>query len=217
MTKSTPPKANKPNKNVTKAGVPKTDTNTQPVIQSTDIQPINQTIVSIEDIQAQYEEKLKKVEEKLKNVELSLGSQIETLFKVLKQKDDVIGQLNVQIGELKKSCDFLSNETADLKNNHQKSTKMFENKIETTGTFVQEIKSKTVDLEDRSRRDNLVFFNFQEIPDKTPDNCEQYINDLVYKLGILPDDEVLYVDRAHRLGRKTPENMSDFNQRMVKI
>ena len=110
---------------------------------------------------------------------------------MLKQKDEVIGKLNIQIGELRQSCDYLTKETADIKSGHENTTKMLENKIESTGKYVHDIKSKTVDLEDRSRRENLVFFTFPEVPNETPDHCEEYIKDLVSKLEILPDGENL--------------------------
>ena len=210
MTKASPKKGNKPSNksNATKTGVSKsstTDATSQPIVSNV-TQPVVQSVnVSIDDIQAQYEEKLKYVEEKLKNVELSLKSEIKTLYNVLKQKDEVIGNLNIQIGELKQSCDYLTKETADLKSTQESATKTLENKIESAGKRVHDIKTKTVDLEDRSRRENLVFFNFPEVPEETPDHCEHYIKDIVSKLDILPDGENLWIDRAHRLEPKSPE------------
>ena len=206
MTKTSPTKGRKPGRSETKTSV--TDTTSPPAVQSivsNVTTPDVHSIVSIEDMHAVYEEKLKQLEEKLKNVELSLKSEIKTLYNIIKQKDDVIGNLNIQIGELKRSCDYLTKETADLKSSQENATKTIETKIESTAKFIHEVKSKTVDLEDRSRPENLVFFNFTEVPDETPEKCEQYIKDLIYKLNILPHDEELYIDRAHRLGHKNPE------------
>ena len=112
----------------------------------------------------------------------------------------------MQIGELKKSFDFLSKETSEIKLSQDNAIKNLDNKIESNVRYVHEIKNKTIDLEDRSRRENLVFFNFPEAAEETAEQCEQYIKDLISSLSILPDDEVLYIDRAHRLGRKTPES-----------
>ena len=149
--------------------------------------------------------KIKILEEKFKTLEISSNSKLDALYKVLEQKDEVIGKLNVQIGELKQSCDYLTKETSDIKQCHDETTKMLQSKIDATSKFACDIKAKTVDLEDRSRRNNLVFYNFEESEGETPENCEQHIINLVNKLKILPDGEELWIERAHRLGKKTPQ------------
>ena len=197
------PTSNKANNDKKKGNYPNTSnvSNVSNVIQT--------NITSLEDIHAHYENKFEELhvhyEEKFKLMEISLTSKVDALYEVLKQKDDIIGKLNREIGELKKSFDFLSNETSDIKASHENTRKILEDKIESNGKHVNDIKTKTIDLEDRSRRDNLVFFNFPECSEETSEHCEKYIQDLISNLSILPEDEVLYIDRAHRLGRKTPE------------
>ena len=160
---------------------------------------------NLDDMQAHYEEKFKMLEEKFKMSEVSFLARVDGLHRILEQTDEVIGKLNMQIGELKKSFDFLSKETSDIKISQENATKNLETKIEFNGKYAHEIKAKTIDLEDRSRRENLVFFNFPETAEETTEHCEQYIKELISSLSILPEDEELYIDRAHRLGRKTPE------------
>ena len=215
--KGCPPKGNKPNTNMkanattnakdhhssaTGDNVSSQLTNQSNHLDTTDI---NCKSTNLNDIHAYYEEKFKMLEEMFKMSEVSFNSKVDGLYKILEQKDEVIGKLNIQIGELKKSFDFLSKETSDIKVSHENTTKTLENEIKSNGNFAHEIKTKTIDLEDRSRRDNLVFFNFPEAPEETAENCEHYIKDLISSLSILPEDEELYIDRAHRLGRKTPE------------
>ena len=96
-------------------------------------------------------------EDKLNAQEISFNAKIETLQRDLEQKDVVIKKLNVEISELKKSCSFLSNETSEIKNKMQESHDEITTKMENANTAVKEIINKSTDLEDRSRRSNLVF------------------------------------------------------------
>ena len=160
---------------------------------------------NIENVHLYYEERIRLLEEKIRIQEVSYDSKLDAIYKVLAQKDDIIGKLNIQIGELRKSCDFLSKETSDIKLEHEETTKKLQSKIENNAKLVHEVKAKTVDLEDRSRRNNLVFYNFKESDNETPEDCEKYITELIDHLKILPENEELWIERAHRLGKKTPE------------
>ena len=82
---------------------------------------------------------------------------------ILEQKDQLVsslstkvGKLEVEIENLQKGYNFMSMETSELKNKHS---------IETSHTNrkVGFLESKTQDLEDRSRRNNLVFFSVDEV------------------------------------------------------
>ena len=218
MARGTPPKGNKPPNRCNASNTTAKTTDHPNSVTSDNVSSqlsnnsnsdckhvIKPNLTNLEDIHAYYEEKFNALEEKFKMSEVSFNSKVDGFLKILEQKDEVIGKLNRQIGELKTSFDFLSKETSDIKLSQENTAKLLENKIETNGKFVNEIKTKTIDLEDRSRRENLVFFNFPEAPEETADNCEHYIKDLISSLSILPEDEELYIDRAHRLGKKTPE------------
>ena len=169
-----------------------------------DIQTI-QTDNNVESVHSYYEEKIRLLEEKIKIQEVSYNSKLDAIYKVLAQKDDIIGKLNIQIGELRQSCDFLTKETSDIKLEHEETAKKLQSKIENNAKLVHEVKAKTVDLEDRSRRNNLVFYNFKESDNETPEDCEKYITELIDHLKILPENEELWIERAHRLGKKTPQ------------
>ena len=70
-----------------------------------------------------------------------------------------------------------------------------------------EMKSKTTDLEDCSRRSNLLFYNVTEVANGVNEYCEQNIVNILDSLHIFPpDDNEVWIDRAHRHGRKSPEN-----------
>ena len=143
----------------------------------------------------------KKFEEKLKFIEAKHEAKLETLHKLLNQKDEVIGRLNIDIGELKQSINFLTDETSAIKNSVAQNTKTLENKLKNTVNNVKDIKLKTVDLEDRSRRCNLVFYNFPEVKQGESEDCEKLILKLLDSLDIMRDEQI-WIERAHRLGRR---------------
>ena len=69
--------------------------------------------------------------------------------------------------------------------------------------FLKVIAYKSIDLEARSRRNNMIFRGFEE---QNVENCAEIIrNFLETSLGI--DTEYVYIARAHRLGKRSfPQN-----------
>ena len=149
----------------------------------------------------ELEDKLRQeCDDKINVIKISFEAKVEELHKILERKDDTIGQLNQEIGKLKECCNFLTQETTDIKK------LIGENKqgIDDSNNTLNEVKDKTVDLEDRSRRNNLVFYNIPEPENKGKEreNCEKIIAEELHKCGIdLTRDLALIFDRAHRLGK----------------
>ena len=98
-----------------------------------------------------YTEAIRKLEERIQNLETTHEAKLEALYRVIDQKDKMIGKLNEDIGELKKSCSYLTNETSELKKCINQNTQSLDDKIKDTANDISEVKIKTVDLEDRSR------------------------------------------------------------------
>ena len=162
-----------------------------------------------EKMRQEYEQKIedlkRNMETKLKSIEDNFRGQVEALHKTIERKDNTIANLSTQIGELKTSCDFLSKETSDIKNEMKDNAITADKKIRDTKEKMFEIKIKTVDLEDRSRRSNLVFYNFPETEGENASDCEGKIITCLEGLNIFASGEEIYIDRAHRLGRKKEE------------
>lgn len=78
---------------------------------------------------------------------------------LLKAKDGEINSLNREIGEIKSSLNMLSQETSDLDLEIRNNT----DQINVTKKSVHRVDEKTIDLEDRSRRLNLIFFQHSRI------------------------------------------------------
>ena len=166
----------------------------------------NENVRNLHDLQKVMEDKIKDMEDKMKNMETTHQAKLDTLYKVLEQKDTIIGRLNVDIGELKRSCSYLTNETAELKKLMTDNNKSLDTKIKSTEGNIDLVKAKTVDLEDRSRRCNLVFYNFKEATNNENEDCEKLILHLLDYLKIFDKEETIWIERAHRLGKKDREN-----------
>ena len=141
-------------------------------------------------------------------VRAELQGEIDALTKVVEKKDVALAKLNQELGALRKEVDILKSDSKDVKeglNFVSKETTDIQETINTTAsktaeniTFLQE---KAHDLEDRSRRNNLVFFNIPEAADKNArENCNDLITDILIRQGMVNKDTGNLFDRAHRLG-----------------
>ena len=94
---------------------------------------------------------------------------------------------------------MLSDETSALKGELKSNAIRIDSNIKSN----TEIINKTTDLEDRSRRNNLIFYN---IPEYDTDgegkkDCEKIVVDLLKQRQFFKPESHIYIDRAHRLGR----------------
>ena len=63
-----------------------------------------------------------------------------------------------------------------------------------------EVSKKLIELEDRSRRNNLHFDGLTEDPNETWDDCERKVQDVL--LNILNIEGNIEIDRCHRFGKR---------------
>ena len=136
---------------------------------------------------------------KLLLIQTETNGQISALKDILKSKDETISKLNVEIGELKATCSFLTKETSEL----TKKIETNKDKISNTMKQHNDLVEKAVDLEDRSRRNNVIFYNIKE---QEGEDCDTLITGLLKAQGFFRPDYILEIDRAHRLGRKRVDN-----------
>ena len=156
------------------------------------------SLQTIEDVHNHYEEKFKLLE-------TSFQAKLDTLHKIIDKKDEAIGKLNEDIGDLKRSLDFMSKETSEMKQQINMNNDTFKSKLQQTESNMENVRAKTVDLEDRSRRSNLVFFNFKEASRGATEDCEDIVESLLKSLNIFEGNDI-WIDRAHRLGRRKAEH-----------
>ena len=136
---------------------------------------------------------------KLLLIQTETNGRISAMNDVLKSKDEVINKLNIEIGELKATCNFLTKETTEL----NKKIEGNETKISNAMKHHNDLVEKTVDLEDRSRRNNVIFYNIKE---QEGEDCDSIITGFLKSHGFFRPDYILEIDRAHRLGRKRSNN-----------
>ena len=75
--------------------------------------------------------------------------------------------------------------------------------LQETCTGQQELLGRIDDLENRTKRNNLVFWGIEETMDKTFDNsCEALIKWLIASHMKMEEAESIEIERAHRSGRK---------------
>ena len=161
--------------------------------------------ISFDGTPQSLEEVKKDFEIKLKLIETKFSAHYDTMTKILEKKEEAIGQLNQRVGELtgeinclKDSLNFMSGETMSIKEKLQSTQEIHEKKM-------TDLQHKTEDLEDRGRRNNLVFYGIPE-PESgaEAEDCENKLYEMLRKYNIVPqsaDPHNLY-DRVHRLGRK---------------
>ena len=88
----------------------------------------------------------------------------------------------------------MSKDTADIKEEVKT--------VKTTNLdMITKLQDKAQDLEDRSRRNNLVFFGFPEAGDNS-EHCEALVTNVLKNTSIINRECGQMFDRAHRLGKK---------------
>ena len=181
-----PPKSNKPSKKAEKAdkkaGKKLSDHQNQSDKIPDSVHQIQTEKLSDSDLSVGFAgetvaELREHFEKQLNLLKIECNSKVDTLHRVLKDKDKEIGLLQREIGELKKTCDFLSDETSILKGRIKENEVSLETAVKKCDTLTD----KTSDLEDRSRRSNLVFFNIPEPTDMAEkDDCENKVKKLIH-------------------------------------
>ena len=157
-------------------------------------------------LQKHFDQKLIQIKADIQGQVNVLQGEVKALHEVIKNKDDKIGELYKEIGTLKHSCDFLTEETTVLKGMINRNEVSVNSAIKKHS----DLENKTSDLEDRSRRNNIVFYNIPEPADniKEPEDCDEKITHILKERGFFEKDYNLEIDRAHRLGRKRQDGDS---------
>ena len=136
-----------------------------------------------------------------KNISNLINGNFEITMKEIRKSQDEIKDLRKEITEFKESLEFTENEL------HGKIKKL-EEKHESIKKTVDEIYNsqvdsdfvydKLIDLEDRSRRNNLRIYGISESKYETWEKCEEKVDEVFReKLGL----DNIHIERAHRAKR----------------
>ena len=150
----------------------------------------------LDNIILEYQEKLDKLEEKyetLLDVKVSTIIQANAATIVENTKD-----LRESIADLTLSGNFMSEETSKLKESIAKT----KNDTKENLTRIDYLKERANNSEDQSRRSNLLFFDIPEVEGayETNEDCYRKVEKIARE--VLGTQDVIHIDRSHRLGRK---------------
>ena len=129
------------------------------------------------------------------------NSTVEGLDKKIDILKEENSKIKKELTDLRESVQYHSDNVDEVNKKLEDIDKRIEGiKLdEITEDFVTKIKKKLADLEDCSRRNNLLFDEFQEETNETWEETESIITDFVKeKLGI---EEDILIERAHRTGK----------------
>ncbi len=120
----------------------------------------------------------------------------------LDEIDHRVKSIESDLKDMKKSIEFVHGEVNDLKEENkirkEKET-LTDNRIDQLEELNATLKDRVIDLQARSMRDNLIFYNISE---KKDENVKEIIHDMLEKqLGLEKAKENIKIDHAHRLGK----------------
>lgn len=146
----------------------------------------------------------------LKENEVKKGSdmgEIQEMFKTVLKKLEKLNSMESDMKDIKASLEYAHAEIADLKQENEEMKKSHGKSIEKVEKLERDnemLRNKIVDLQARSMRDNLLFFN---LPENDEENTTEIIHDLLEnKIGIEDARNKVKIDRSHRVGRKRVDN-----------
>ena len=178
-------------------------------------------MVTIKEIREIFREMLQEHEYKQEGMFIKQEKSVLDLISgrqaLLKQKLDLqcdsLTSVKTDVGDFKESPSFTQNDIDQRFLNINERVKSLEKELSSTKedvgviqttepTWVLEIRRKLVDLEGRSRRNNLRILGVKEDPQKSWEECENKIYDLLEeKLEMNTSNKNM--ERAHRAGEKS--------------
>ena len=133
--------------------------------------------------------------------------QIYSMFEAVMKKLEKVDNIKTDVREIKKSLEFAHAEIVDLKKENESmkvNQAKTEERIETLERERNAFRDKVIDLQARSMRDNLLFFN---MPESKDENTTEMIHEMLEtKLGIEDARAKVKIDRSHRIGKKRAGN-----------
>jgi FtsZ-binding cell division protein ZapB len=133
--------------------------------------------------------------------------EIYDMFKTVMKKLEKLDNIEADMKVFRKSLDYAHEEIADLKNAN-KTMKVVQAKaaerIEKLERDNNTLRDKVVDIQARSKHENLLFFN---MPESEGENTTEMIHHLLEsKMEVEDARNKVKIDRSHRIGKKKTGN-----------
>ncbi|KAH6939329.1 hypothetical protein HPB50_017266 [Hyalomma asiaticum] len=117
----------------------------------------------------------------------SIMKKLDTIQEKLAKHDAMLSEISDKLGKAERQIQNLN-----------EAVEQHGNEVEELANKVQELQTKNVDLENRSRRANLVFYGVKDDKGETWEQSEELVKDIcLSRLAI----DLMSVQRAHRIGR----------------
>ena len=161
---------------------------------------VNDKLNKLEErLKRDFNNKLDKLRKEYNDRIIALDARVDEQRVMLRDKDTELGKLNQEVGKLQQCCDHLTGETTELK----RDIDINKTGITKEKKHIEFLEEKNSDLEDRSRRHNVVFYNFEEQEKGTEENCSKLLANMLDKqgFGFNADKHDFMFDRAHRIGK----------------
>ena len=129
----------------------------------------------------------------------------EIIMKKLSKLDSIesrMESLEQEFKDVKSSIEFVHAEVEDIKkvNEHlKKSDEETKKRIENLEQLNSTLNNRVIDLQARSMRDNLIFYNVKE---SDGENTTALIHDILENTLGIENAKTMKIDRSHRMGKK---------------
>ena len=121
----------------------------------------------------------------------------------IKDTKECLDKISQDVSDLKQSLEFTQDETKEEIGNINTKLKDLEKNVKDMEEDLldpEEVSSKLIELEGRSRRNNLCIDGIEEKLNETWGECEENVQQMIKeKLGIM---EPIEIDRCHRISKQ---------------
>ena len=160
----------------------------------------------VAQMKLQNDDALKQLEHRLKlDFQVTLAKEassfvakVELLTNLNNGKDADISKLNREIGELQANVKITDDHISKIAIDSQETN----TNLASVSNNIEDLNFKAADLEDRSKRQNLLFYGLEEEDGETDETCKKKIRNLIASKQLLHGNAHVRFDRVHRLGRK---------------
>ena len=144
------------------------------------------------------EENNVRLSNELKQLQDKVAEQVKESLKLQKENQSLknnLKELNEKVEDVTKRIK-INEETVTSNSGRIKSVEIFEKNARKK---YHELSSRADDMEDRSKRQNLIFYGLEE---QQNEDVETRVQDVLINRKLMNDQ--VHIDRAHRIGKKSP-------------
>ena len=163
----------------------------------------------ITTMKAEYTNEIAGLRDELAQKHQHITDLNDEVFKVKQEMNIFVNSIKAELKEVVKSIEFVHGKLNDCDRTYNDDQKAVQEETDDIYSKLQYLNDKTRDLEDRSRRDNLVFRNVPEVDEgnrESNDDCEKKLKEELKRVYPAEQIDSIKFERVHRLGRRNKDN-----------